>query len=149
MTTPLLAVARIVTDITEDALHVPLQVTSPVGWVALGTVAFVLASVLAWSVFGSIPTRLDGSGMLIRGGGLREIRSSGEGVLEKLTLGLNQTVKQGQLFAQISRSGTEDSVRTARMKYETALREYEMARLEDQSTIAGMRLFGAIFRKSG
>jgi HlyD family secretion protein len=124
---------------SPERLDVLMQVTSPVGWVALGTVGFVLVCVLAWSIFGSIPTRLEGSGILMRGGGLREIRSSGDGVLEKLNAGLNAVVKDGQLFAVITQSTSEDSVRTAQQKYENAQREYEMAKLEDQSTINGLQ----------
>ena len=53
---------------SPERLDVLMQVTSPVGWVAIGTVAFILACAIVWSVVGSIPTRIDGQGILLRGG---------------------------------------------------------------------------------
>ena len=69
---------------SPERLDVLMQVTSPRGWIALYTMGGVLFAVLVWSVFGSIPTRVDGDGILIRGGVLREVRASATGQLAAL-----------------------------------------------------------------
>jgi HlyD family secretion protein len=124
---------------SPERLDVLMQVTSPVGWVAIATVAFILVCATVWSVVGSIPTRIDAQGILLRGGGLRELRASGEGVLTKVDLKLNDVVKSGQLVAEVSAGNTDDAVNAARQRYEQAQREYSMSKIEDESTISGLR----------
>jgi HlyD family secretion protein len=124
---------------SPERLDVLMQVTSPVGWVAIATVAFILGCAIVWSVVGSIPTRIDAQGILLRGGGLRELKASGEGVLTKVDLKLNDMVKSGQLVAEVSAGNTDDAVNAARQRSEQAQREYSMSKIEDESTISGLR----------
>src|SRR5687768_4824281 len=63
-----------------------MQVTSPQGWIALIAIGVTLVGVIIWSLVGSIPERIEGLGLVVRGGGIREIRASGGGTLTKLTL---------------------------------------------------------------
>src|SRR5262245_9171993 len=58
-----------------------MRVTSPQGWIALTTLGIVLIAVIVWSVIGSIPERIEGKGIVVRGGGLRQVRASGGGTL--------------------------------------------------------------------
>jgi HlyD family secretion protein len=124
---------------SPERLDVLMQVTSPVGWVALLTVAFILVCAVAWSILGSIPTRIDGQGILLRGGGLRELRASSDGVLTKLNLKLNDTVKNGEQVAEVQAGNTDDAVTASKQRLEQAEREYSMGRLEDQATIQGLQ----------
>lgn len=124
---------------SPERLDVLMQVTSPVGWVAVGTVAFILVCAVVWSVFGSIPYRIVGEGILMRGGGLRELRASGEGVITKLNLTLDGSVKSGQLVAEVQAGNTDDAVTAAKQRADAAQREYSMSKLEDESTITGLR----------
>jgi len=124
---------------SPERLDVLMQVTSPVGWLAILTVAGLLGGAIAWSILGSIPTRLEGQGILMRGGGLREVRSSGDGVMTKLNLALNDNLKSGQVIAEVSAGNTDEAVRSARQRADDAQREYTVAKIEDESTITGYR----------
>src|SRR6185295_18014068 len=75
----------------------------------------------------------------MRGGGLREVRSSGDGVMTTVNLTLNENLKLGQLIAEVAAGNTDDAVRAARQRYEDAQREYTMAKIEDESTITGYK----------
>ncbi|MFN8058386.1 MAG: NHLP bacteriocin system secretion protein [Vicinamibacterales bacterium] len=88
---------------SPERLDVLMQVTSPQGWLALGTIGTLLVGLIVWSIVGTIPTKLDGEGMLIRGGSLREIRSSGDGVLEQFKLDMGQVVNPGLELGTIRR----------------------------------------------
>jgi HlyD family secretion protein len=118
---------------SPERLDVLMQVTSPIGWVALLTVTFILGCAIVWSVLGSIPSRIVADGILIRGGGLRELRASGEGALARLDLKLNDVVKPGQVIAEVSAGNTDDAVRAARQRYEDAQRELQMGSIEDRA----------------
>ncbi|HEV3140914.1 MAG TPA: NHLP bacteriocin system secretion protein [Vicinamibacterales bacterium] len=119
---------------SPERLDVLMQVTSPVGWIAIITVMGILACAIAWSILGSIPERLEAQGILMRGGGLREVRSSGDGVITKLDLKLNDTIKAEQLIAEVSAGvQADDSTKAARAKLDAAQRELQMGSIDDQS----------------
>lgn len=50
---------------SPERLDVLMKVTSPKGWVAVATIAFILVCAIIWSVAGSIPTRVDAQGVLV------------------------------------------------------------------------------------
>ena len=123
---------------SPERLDVLMEVTSPKGWVALLTIGSLLVGLVIWSVFGSIPERINGAGILIRGGGLRQLRASGDGTLMKFTLQLNDQVKEGQVVGEISQIGSAEEVKTAQQRLDQAQREYETSKAEDEATIAGI-----------
>jgi HlyD family secretion protein len=123
---------------SPERLDVLMEVTSPKGWVALTTIGGLLLGLIVWSVFGSIPERIDGQGILIRGGGLRNLTANGAGTLTKLTVQLNDTVKEGQTVGEISQIGSSDEIKAAQQRYEQAQREYETSKAENEATIAGI-----------
>jgi HlyD family secretion protein len=124
---------------SPERLDVLVRVTSPKGWLALVTMAGVLAAVIVWSVIGSIPERIDGKGILIQGGELREVRATGDGVLTQLNIHSNDIITLNQVVGQIEARNIEEAVRAANVKYQDAMREFEMARAEDQATQMGTR----------
>jgi multidrug efflux pump subunit AcrA (membrane-fusion protein) len=86
---------------SPERLDVLMQVTSPVGWLALLTMAVILGSIVAWSIFGSMSEIIDGQGILVAGDGQQAIKANGEGVLESLTVNLNGSVKEGELVGTL------------------------------------------------
>ena len=86
---------------SPERLDVLMRVTSPMGWLALLTIAGILAGVVAWSVFGTIPDRIDGQGILLRGGGVLEIKATTAGTLAALELKLDDVVRIDQIIGQI------------------------------------------------
>jgi HlyD family secretion protein len=101
---------------SPERLDVLMQVTSPMGWLALTTVAGILIGVIVWSVFGSIPERIDGQGVLLRGGANKEIRSTGSGTLASMELKEGQMITVGQVLGTISAAGNNEEVNVARTK---------------------------------
>jgi HlyD family secretion protein len=106
--------------------------------VALATIGGLLLGLVVWSVFGSIPERIEGQGILLRGGGLRNLTADGSGTLTKLTVQLNDMVKEGQNIGEISQIGSTEEVKTAQQRLDQALREYGTSKAEDEATIAGV-----------
>ena len=98
---------------SPEQLDVLMQVTSPKGWIALWSVGGILVGVVVWSIFGTIPERIDGQGILIRGGGLREIKATSQGVLTRLDLTINGSVMEGMEVGEIELPGLEERRRNA------------------------------------
>ena len=124
---------------SPEQLDVLARVTSPTGWLALGTVGMLLVGVVAWSLLGSVPTRVEGEGILIRGGGLRQLESTGDGILTELNIRVNDEVKPGIQIATISLPQLADKVETVKQTYEQQQREADASAAEDAATIAGLR----------
>ncbi len=101
---------------SPERLDVLMRVTSPMGWLALTTVAGILVGVIVWGIFGSIPERIDGQGVLLRGGANKEIRSTGSGTLASLDLAEGQMITVGQVLGTISAAGNNEEVNVARTK---------------------------------
>ncbi len=115
---------------SPERLDVLMRVTSPMGWLALTTVGGILIGVIVWSILGSIPERIDGQGVLLRGGGKNEIRATGSG-----TITIAQP--QGQRHRQDRHSR---SARTPRRK--TPTKELEEQRQDLRITAPGIRQHG-------
>jgi HlyD family secretion protein len=123
---------------SPERLDVLMQVTSPRGWLALYTMGGVLFALLVWSVFGSIPTRVDGEGILIRGGVLREIRATAPGDLVALGVRINDVVKQDQVVGQLRQSDYSDEIRATESKKRELSQEAGAGEGEDRETISGL-----------
>jgi HlyD family secretion protein len=116
-----------------------MQVTSSQGWIAVAAIGGALVAVIVWGVVGSIPERIEGQGILVRGGGLRQVRASGGGTLTKLTIKIGDAVTEDQLVGEISQVGSSEDIKTARQQLDQAQREYDISKAEDEATIAGVR----------
>jgi HlyD family secretion protein len=101
---------------SPERLDVLMRVTSPMGWLSLLTVAGILVGVIVWSILGSIPERISGDGVLLRGGANKEIRSSGSGALVSLELKEGQVISVGQQVGTIAAAGNNEEVNIARTK---------------------------------
>jgi HlyD family secretion protein len=101
---------------SPERLDVLMQVTSPMGWLALTTVGGILIGVIVWSILGSIPERIDGQGVLLRGGANKEVRSTGSGTLATFDLKEGQMISVGQVLGTISAAGNNEEVNVARTK---------------------------------
>ena len=87
---------------TPEQLDVMVEVTQPRGWMVLIMIGIVLVILLLWGFIGSIPTRVSGTGILIRSGGLTQVVSTNSGQLQEVLPDVGETVKQGQIVARIN-----------------------------------------------
>jgi HlyD family secretion protein len=124
---------------SPERLDQLMQVTSPLGWLALLTMVAVLAAIIAWSIFGRMSETITGQGILLGGGGLREIKANGEGVLENLALNPNDTVKEGQVIGTVTEGAGEDNIRASEAELEAATREAQNSRLSNGATVSGLQ----------
>jgi len=103
-----------------------VTVTNPQTWLALLAILAIVAAVVAWSILGSLPTRIEGQGILINSAGrVVDVQATGTGTLSEILVGVGDEVEAGQIVARLSLTDNEQAVRNA----EAVLRESE-ARLE-------------------
>jgi HlyD family secretion protein len=116
-----------------------MQVTSFKSWVTLWAFGAVLAAVIVWSVFGKLPERIEGKGVLRGEGGVQLLTTPGEGRITRLTVNVNDTVAIGQSIGSLSAVSVSESVKAAQARYDAAQRAYEASRLSDEGAIADLR----------
>ena len=95
-----------------------MSVTSPLSWLTLAGCILFTGICVFWSFLGEIPTTVQGQGILITQGAVRDVASSANGRIEELRVRMNDTVRKGQVLARLSRPDLEVQINeaTARLK---------------------------------
>ena len=115
---------------SPEQLDLVMQVTSPMGWLALATIAAMIFMVGIWSIVGNIPDLVEGQGVLIRGERLAEIKAPVPGTLARLTVAPDSMVTAGQVIAIINRDRSE-------IERKIALKQDQLNRLAAQHQSEG------------
>jgi len=92
---------------SPEQLDLVMQVTSPMGWLAVGTIGTILFAIGIWSFMANIPDLVEGQGVLIRGERLTEIKAPSPGTLVSLNVSTDANVTEGQVIATIRRDRSE------------------------------------------
>lgn len=87
---------------SPEQLDIMVRITSPAGWVALTALIGLIVVAIMWSIFGSIPTKVIGSAMLIKTGGVVEVSARSSGLITDVSVRAGDMVKRGQKIARIA-----------------------------------------------
>ncbi len=88
---------------SPEQLDELVKVTTPRGWLALLGLCAIVITIVLWGIFGCIPTKVMGSGVILRTGGVIDISAQGRGpvtIAENIDVG--SVVQAGQVVATIS-----------------------------------------------
>lgn len=92
---------------SPEQLDTLMQVTAPAGWLALSAVGLMLGVAVLWGIFGSIPNKVQGEGILIRGGAVLDVEANTAGRITRIDVAPGDLVTPGQIVATISQAGTD------------------------------------------
>jgi HlyD family secretion protein len=95
---------------SPERLDVLMQVTSPVGWLAATSLAVVIVLVILWAVFGTISTKVSGTGLLLRGSAVLAVTSDTMGRVDKLLVSSGEVVDAGQVIATLRQDDLETRI---------------------------------------
>ncbi len=95
---------------SPEQLDQLLRVTSPRGWVSLVALWALLATIVAWSILGRVPTNEEGQGILVAGGGLKVVVAPGSGRLTSIDVEVGVTVEKDQVVAAIDKQEIADEL---------------------------------------
>lgn len=145
---------------SPEQLDQIMQVTSPRSWLALFALGSVIVTTLFWSVFGTIPTKVNGKGIIIRAGGVYEVVSLGAGRVTEMDVQAGDRVEKGQIVARVAQPDLLDEISKAKaeltelqvqhsllsdyvskeIKYESDLQQHRRARAEQTIRESEIRL---------
>ncbi len=96
---------------SPEQLDELIKVTTPRGWLALLALCAIVITIVFWGIFGRIPTKVMGQGVIVRTGGVFEIPARGRGAVtmaEDTEVG--SVIKAGQVVATISQVELETQI---------------------------------------
>ncbi len=109
-----------------------LTVTTTRSWLALIAIAALILAALLWSIFGSISSYVEGQGVFLRvGGSIASAAVPGTGTLSRLLVHKGDSVKNGQVVAEIDAPEVEQQIAGAQSL--VAERESELERQRSTS----------------
>lgn len=86
---------------SPEQLDQLMPLTRPREWVALAAIGLLLTGALLWSVFGTIRTTVEGSGILTRGEGVRTLTAGQPGVVESISAEIGDEPEANQELMRI------------------------------------------------
>jgi len=84
---------------SPEQLDKLLTITSPRGWITLSTVIIIIVLAIIWGFLGSIPVKVDTSGLLISSGGTVTISAVTNGIVTDIRVKNGDDLKKGDTIA--------------------------------------------------
>ena len=86
---------------TPEKLDQPIQLIRPTFWVLLISLSSLTIYLIIWSIFGRIPVRITGKGILAQTNTLQMLQSEQQGRLKNYNVKSGDCIKKGQVVATI------------------------------------------------
>lgn len=112
---------------TPEQLDILMEVTSPMSWISLITTGFLLLMGILWGIFGSIPIRVDGKGILILGGSLIDIEAGNSGRISEILVKPGDILQPGAPIATVGQSKLVEDIANEK----AALKDLEDKQVRD------------------
>lgn len=101
---------------SPERLDQLLEVVDRKTWLPLATLGVLVLGLVLWAVFAKIPVNVEGKGILIRPRKISEFHSTGGGRVVRVLVDVGDTVRRGQLLAEIERPDLEEQLRLQKQK---------------------------------
>jgi len=87
---------------SPEQLDQLMQVTNPTGWAALLAVGLLLLAAILWGIFGTIPVKVVGQGVLLAPGGVNDVVSLVSGQIVDIYFDVGDVIQAGQVVARVA-----------------------------------------------
>ncbi|MEX1312223.1 MAG: NHLP bacteriocin system secretion protein [Candidatus Sulfomarinibacteraceae bacterium] len=99
---------------SPERLDEMMQIIAPTGWLSVIAVGIGLAALTVWSVVGSISIKVEGKGMLLRGGVVFDIASTTEGRLAEVLVKPGDHIVKDEVIARLDRPALRLKIQNTR-----------------------------------
>lgn len=110
---------------SPERLDTLLEVTTPIGWMALTAMCIMVFSILMWSVFGALVDKVEGVGILLDSSGIARVSSVSSGRVESVRVRTGDRVKKGDVIATLQMLGLEVDSKVTRSNINLSQNERE------------------------
>ncbi len=105
----------------------------PKQWIFLFACLVLLFSLLLWGIFGSVPTKISGMGILMGMGNIVEMGPKGGGRISRISARINDYVEKGESLAWIEQIDAEQKLEEAEKKLENLRKQLTEAETTEAS----------------
>jgi len=133
---------------TPEQLDQAMWVTAPAAWLTLLALTATMVLGLAWSVFGTVPEKIAGRGILISPGGVLDVVSSSQGRITRFLVQPGDWVDAGKLVAEIAQPDIGNELAVARAELAEDQAEYKKLLDFQQRDIAVQKTYIAQKRQA-
>jgi HlyD family secretion protein len=113
---------------SPEQLHTLMRVTDAKGWLALAGCVLLVGTAVAWGFLGSVPSKLQASGILIHSGGLADVVAVGSGQITALEVDVGDTVKKGQVVAHVAQPELKEQLAGLKARHAELQANYQKAK---------------------
>lgn len=106
---------------SPEQLDALMRVTTPAGWIVHLTLFGVLAAVVLWGVFGSITMTIEGQGIIVTSGGIRNIQHVMGGRVTDIKVRPGDLVEKGEVIARVDQDELVNQVAEERIRLKELL----------------------------
>ena len=114
---------------SPEQLDQLVQITSSKGWIALIAITGLIACTLIWGVWGAIPDKVFGQGILMKTSGVFDVVSNSSGRLKDVYLRTGEVVHRGQIVGRIAQPDLVQQIRQAESDLNDLTDKYKTSRL--------------------
>lgn len=108
---------------SPDQIDEVLRISTSKEWLAMVAIGLVLATSGTWAVFGILPAKASGQGVLVHTGGLLNVVSLRGGLVMSVDAKVGARVKAGQVLAKVAQPTLIDRIASTRLELEQLLNE--------------------------
>lgn len=101
---------------SPEQLDQIMTVTTPRAWLALLAIGAMVATALVWGIFGSIPSKTHGQGILLTSGGVHNVTHSSSGRLTDVRVRQGDIVRQGDVLARVEQQQMVEEINQLKLK---------------------------------
>lgn len=110
---------------SPEQLDQTITVINHHGWVSLVALGVLLVAAIIWGIFGRIPEKVNGAGLLINSSDLMSVTYSYGGTIKNVFLESGMEVQKGQIIARIEREDLLEAIQVANLKLEILQQTYD------------------------
>ena len=114
-----------------DQLDVVLKITKPASWVSLIALGLIILIALIWGIFGSIPYKVEGTGIILNSKGILTVVASGDGQVTEINVKEGDIIDAGQVIGKVSNAQLLQQYNNARENYREQKENADLSRNTD------------------
>ncbi len=130
-----------------DQLDVAMTVVSPAEYIASIAMGIILVAILIWSIFGSVPNRIDGNGIFIDVSTLSSVKAPNQGLLKDVFVEQGDYVKKGQVIARIERQDLLDQINIYNHRLDELLRVRDKINIDTKNGVSKQATLRALYEQ--
>ena len=110
---------------SPEQLDQAITVINHHGWISLVALGVLLVAAIIWGIYGRIPEKVNGSGLLINSSELMSVTYNYGGTIRNVFLSNGQDVHKGQVIARIEREDLLENIQIATQRLSNLQQTYD------------------------